>query len=260
VGTGLNNGTNNSVRALKAFDNGTGLSLYVGGYFTSAGGVTASRIAKWNGTAWSAAGTFDQGDVLCLDVFDHGTGPALYAGGTFLVADGAFAKHIARLGAAGWKELGGGLLGVVSGLTLAPFAEGPRLIVTGGFTQSASGIPLATRAAWDGAAWSPIGQTDPTEPGGADAALYRAQTPFQGLYFAGGFDQFGGVPAGRLARLSICEACPADCDADGVLSIDDFICFQTLFALGDPTADCDATGSLSIDDFICFQTAFAIGC
>ncbi len=55
-------------------------------------------------------------------------------------------------------------------------------------------------------------------------------------------------------------ACYADCDASGTLSIDDFICFQTLFALADPAADCDASGTLSIDDFICFQTLFAIGC
>ncbi len=52
----------------------------------------------------------------------------------------------------------------------------------------------------------------------------------------------------------------ADCDQSGTLSIDDFICFQTLYALGDPAADCDASGTLSIDDFICFQTMFAIGC
>jgi hypothetical protein len=54
--------------------------------------------------------------------------------------------------------------------------------------------------------------------------------------------------------------CYPDCDGDGVLSIDDFICFQTFFALGDPYADCDGDGVLSIDDFICFQTFFAIGC
>ncbi len=55
-------------------------------------------------------------------------------------------------------------------------------------------------------------------------------------------------------------ACYADCDASGTLSIDDFICFQSLYALGDPAADCDANGTLGIDDFICFQTLFAIGC
>jgi hypothetical protein len=56
------------------------------------------------------------------------------------------------------------------------------------------------------------------------------------------------------------EVCPADCDESGELDIDDFICFQTYFALGDPLADCDGDGVLNIDDFICFQTAFAIGC
>ncbi len=56
------------------------------------------------------------------------------------------------------------------------------------------------------------------------------------------------------------SACYADCDASGELNIDDFICFQTLFALSDPKADCDASGTLDIDDFICFQTFFAIGC
>ncbi len=54
--------------------------------------------------------------------------------------------------------------------------------------------------------------------------------------------------------------CYADCDASGTLDIDDFICYQTLFALGDPTADCDGDTFFTIDDFICFQTAFAIGC
>ena len=52
----------------------------------------------------------------------------------------------------------------------------------------------------------------------------------------------------------------ADCDADSLLTIDDFICFQTLFALADPSTDCDESGTLAIDDFICFQTLFAIGC
>jgi Metallo-peptidase family M12B Reprolysin-like len=55
-------------------------------------------------------------------------------------------------------------------------------------------------------------------------------------------------------------SCDPDCDSNGSLTIDDFICFQTLFALGDPAADCDTSGSLSIDDFICFQTLFALGC
>ena len=56
------------------------------------------------------------------------------------------------------------------------------------------------------------------------------------------------------------EICYPDCDGDNVLSIDDFVCFQTFFAFGDDYADCDGDNALSIDDFICFQTFFAIGC
>ncbi len=56
------------------------------------------------------------------------------------------------------------------------------------------------------------------------------------------------------------NACYADCDTNGSLTIDDFICFQTLYAIGDPFADCDSSGNLNIDDFICFQTNFALGC
>ena len=55
-------------------------------------------------------------------------------------------------------------------------------------------------------------------------------------------------------------SCYADCDTSGALDIDDFICFQTLVALGDEYADCDQSGGVDIDDFICFQTAFALGC
>ncbi len=54
--------------------------------------------------------------------------------------------------------------------------------------------------------------------------------------------------------------CYADCDKNGPLDIDDFICFQSYYALGDPIADCEGDGVLTIDDFICFQTVFAIGC
>jgi uncharacterized membrane protein len=55
-------------------------------------------------------------------------------------------------------------------------------------------------------------------------------------------------------------SCQADCDASAALDIDDFICFQTYFALGDAKADCDKSGWLNIDDFVCFQTVFALGC
>jgi outer membrane protein assembly factor BamB len=54
--------------------------------------------------------------------------------------------------------------------------------------------------------------------------------------------------------------CSADADNDGELSINDFITFQTLFALGDASADFDQSGEFTVDDFIAFQSAFALGC
>jgi hypothetical protein len=52
----------------------------------------------------------------------------------------------------------------------------------------------------------------------------------------------------------------ADFDASGTLDIDDFIAFQTGFAVEAPCADTDRSGALDIDDFVTFQTLFAVGC
>jgi hypothetical protein len=43
-------GTNFVATALKVFNDGAGPALYVGGAFTTTGGVLANRIAKWDGT------------------------------------------------------------------------------------------------------------------------------------------------------------------------------------------------------------------
>ncbi len=54
--------------------------------------------------------------------------------------------------------------------------------------------------------------------------------------------------------------CYPDCDDNGTLNVNDYICFQTKFALGDPYADCDNNGVRNVNDYICFQTKFALGC
>jgi len=94
----------------------------------------------------------------------------------------------------------------------------------------------------------------PYNPGAGNfAALKVASTPNQ----VSDPRTIVGVP---LQIQIVAATCLADCDGSGSLNIDDFICFQTNFALGDPAADCDASGQLDIDDFICFQTAFVLGC
>ncbi len=61
-----------------------------------------------------------------------------------------------------------------------------------------------------------------------------------------------------LNRLAC--VCRSDCDNSGLLDVDDFVCFQTLYAVGDPRADCDGNGALAVEDFVCFQVAYAVGC
>ena len=35
----------------------SGSNVYAGGWFTTAGGIPANRIAKWEGSSWSALGS-----------------------------------------------------------------------------------------------------------------------------------------------------------------------------------------------------------
>ncbi len=108
------------------------------------------------------------------------------------------------------------------------------------------GATLTTQMYFPG---EPQNQTDPLYNPALEMKLTKSATQWVGTY------TFIKSEAGA----STC-VCAADCNLSGGLNIDDFICFQTQFALGDPEADCDASGDLTIDDFICFQTLFAIGC
>lgn len=61
-------------------------------------------------------------------------------------------------------------------------------------------------------------------------------------------------------------ACYPNCDgstAAPILNVNDFICFQTRYTLGDSYANCDGSTAppvLNVNDFICFQTLFTLGC
>ncbi len=56
------------------------------------------------------------------------------------------------------------------------------------------------------------------------------------------------------------DACIADIDGDGELTLFDFLAFQNLFDAGDLAADFDGDGDLTLFDFLAFQNAFDAGC
>ena len=100
VGLGLGHGWRSYVYALAV----SGTNLYAGGGFTTAGGVSAKYIAKWDGSAWSALGSGMSG-TLCRCA--GGERDNLYAGGYFTTAGGMAANNIAKWdGSAGRPGLG----------------------------------------------------------------------------------------------------------------------------------------------------------
>ncbi|MCI0364017.1 MAG: hypothetical protein L0Y44_14225 [Phycisphaerales bacterium] len=132
-----------AVYALKLHDDGSGPALYAGGDFhvaggTSipAGGIAASRIARWNGQQWSTLSSGMNHAVNALMVFDEdGDGsnpPALFAAGDFTIAGGQPASRIAKWNGTSWSALGGGLDGSARIMALSPDAQ--SLYVGGDFT------------------------------------------------------------------------------------------------------------------------------
>jgi len=125
------------VTALAVYDDGSGPALYAGGEFSTAGGVAAMRIARWNGSSWSSLGSGISRAVNALAVYDDGAGPALYAGGYFTAADGVAANRIAKWDGSSWSALGSGI-GIdtndaVFALTVFDDGAGPALFAGGVF-------------------------------------------------------------------------------------------------------------------------------
>ena len=84
-------GLNGTVHAVARDSSG---NLYAGGSFTTAGGTTTvNRIAKWNGTSWSALGAGMNNSVQALTIDASGN---LYAGGSFTTAGGTTVNRIAK--------------------------------------------------------------------------------------------------------------------------------------------------------------------
>ena len=89
LGSGISDGFLLRVYALAV--DGAG-NLYVGGGFTTAGGASATNIAKWNGSGWSTLGPGVDNTVKALACDGSGN---LYAGGLFHAAGSVTGNCIA---------------------------------------------------------------------------------------------------------------------------------------------------------------------
>ena len=190
------------VYALSVFDDGNGPALYAGGDFTTASGTDANRVARWDGSSWSALGSGLSNGVRALTTIDDGGGSALVAGGYFTSAGGGSANRLARWDGSSWTAFGGGLTGQTNGVanvrSCAVFDDGsgPALIV-GGHFKAAGAALVSDIAAWDGSDWRALGD-------GLDGRVFATAACDLGggpaLFAGGNFTSAGGVESSQIAR------------------------------------------------------------
>jgi hypothetical protein len=145
-------GVNTRVRSLAAMDDG---SVVVGGFFSVAGGVAASNIARWSpvgGGTWAPMGAGLSNEVWGLRVLRSGT---LMAGGDFVTdgAGGGALNRIARWDGTGWQPLGAGANGRVRSVTGTNLTHLDTIVAGGEFTTA--GGATAVRVAQFNAGASP---------------------------------------------------------------------------------------------------------
>ncbi len=161
--------------------------LIVGGVFTSAGGVSANHIARWNGTSWSPLGLGVNGKVNALIVKNG----LLYVGGEFTEAGGQVMNYIAIWDGTQWlNDLGD------MGSIVTSFAIFNNRLIVGGYFTDADGVPLNYVAQRTSAGWAALGSGVVGTEG-----QVMAMTVYNNELIVGGFfTAAGGLPANHVAK------------------------------------------------------------
>jgi len=164
-------GTSITVHSMTVHDDGNGPALFVGGRFATAGQTTASNIAKWDGSEWSALSegvdTNPPGfaGVFSLASWNEDSASALIVGGLFDRAGGNEISAITSWNGMHWSSLGnplefGGEPQVRSMSLLTETDGSTSLAIAGNFTI-AGGIPSHNIAKWAPVTDAPFVTTQP---------------------------------------------------------------------------------------------------
>jgi hypothetical protein len=166
-------------------------NLYAGGIFTTAGGVSASKIAMWNDSIWSPLGTgvtSSGGTVKAMAVFNGD----LYVGGSFSTVGGVSAANIAKWNGTTWSAIASGTSAYVASLYVYNGA-----LYAGGAFVTANGVSASKIAKWDGTIWTPMDSgmgNIPVTNSVLSITEYNSE-----LYAAGSFTTASGNYAHRVA-------------------------------------------------------------
>lgn len=153
-------GTNDAVSTIHAHDFGDGEALYVGGNFTQAGGVDATRLASWDGQAWNGIGDGAGPDRHIIDAASFQGD--LYVCGYFQEMAGIPAPGIARWDGSAWSHPLGPDQSIYS-MEIWPLetwddGTGERLYAGGRLSVGEGGTTIGIDLAWwDGARWDGLG-------------------------------------------------------------------------------------------------------
>ena len=180
----LGAGVNGPVNALAV----SGSNLYVGGQFTSAGGISASNVAKWDGNTWSALGSGVNGSVGAVAV----SGSDLYVAGAFTTAGGSNANYVAKWNGSAWLPLGSGLGYMIPVEHFALAVSGSNLFAWPFCVAILPGGQIICDVAnWNGSGWSVL------EPG---LNLCPLVVSGSDLYGSSSFNFPGGERGGYVAK------------------------------------------------------------
>lgn len=185
-------GANAYINAVAVAPNG---DVYVGGTFTSIGGVAANRIAKWDGSTWSALGTGVDNTVDAIAITPDGR---VYISGLFATAGG-----LTTWSAAYWDGLAWHTMGATGGLnarayTVVAKKDGSEVYFGGDFTDNRTdaGTDLAYVCRYDPVTnlFYPVGN------GFSGSVYVLALSPSEKLYAGGGFLSSGTTSMSAIAQ------------------------------------------------------------
>jgi len=156
-----------------------GDSVFVGGWFSKAGGDNSSNFAVWNGQSWANVGQFSSGKGLNADAhtitYAH---DKLYVGGSFSLAGITSVDAIVELNNGTWNALESeSYIGSV--FTISPSENG--IYAGGDFTNIGQEV-----SHWNGSSWEALGS-------GANGPVFASVSKGDTLYIGGRFTQAGGI-------------------------------------------------------------------
>lgn len=196
MGTGLGGGVAGFERAYTLFAGGD--FVYVGGEFTTAGGVNSGYVARWSrsANAWSNLGPgFGKGPCDAVHAIAL-NGADIYLGGTFILAGETPVNKIVRYDGTGWKPLGTELAnGVNNQIYTIAFTNG-KLFAAGSFTATANGF-VNRIARFDGSSWFPLGGSVTS---GLNAPVYAIAFDGEDVYLGGNFTATGTSTANYIIK------------------------------------------------------------